>query len=97
MKVSRSEQTPALGAAIFGAVAAGKDFLGYATVEEAQRTMTAVRVTYDPDPERHAVYARLYALYRQLHDAFGTKEWSGGLQNVMKDLLTLKDEVRRSA
>ncbi len=40
MKVSRSEQTPALGAAIFGAVAAGKDLGGYATVEEAQRTMT---------------------------------------------------------
>ena len=96
MKVSRSDQTPALGAAIFGAVAAGKDLGGYGSVEEAQRTMTGVQATYDPDPKRHEVYMRLYALYRQLHDAFGTKEWSGGLHNVMKDLLTLRDEVRRS-
>jgi len=97
MKVSRSEQTPALGAAMFGAVAAGKDRGGFATAAEAQGVMTAVRLTYDPDPERHAVYARLYALYTQLHDAFGTSEWSGGLHNVMKDLLTLRDQARRSA
>jgi L-ribulokinase len=96
MKVSRSEQTPALGAAIFGAVAAGKDRGGFATAAEAQDVMTAVRTTYQPDPERHATYVRMYALYSQLHDAFGTREWSGGLHNVMKDLLTLRDQVRRS-
>jgi L-ribulokinase len=96
MKVSRSEQTPALGAAIFGAVAAGKEAGGYATVEDAQRTMTGTRTTYLPDQDAHAVYARLYALYHQLHDAFGAPRWSGGLYNAMKDLLTLRDEVRKA-
>jgi L-ribulokinase len=94
MKVSRSEQTPALGAAMFGAVAAGKENGGYATVEEAEQRMTGVSKTYVPDPGRHAVYARLYALYRQVHDAFGTQDWRGGMGNVMKDLLQLRDEVR---
>ncbi len=37
MKVSRSDQTPALGAAIFGAIAAGKKSGGYDSVEEAKR------------------------------------------------------------
>lgn len=94
MKVSRSEQTPALGAAIFGAVASGSSAGGYATVAEAQQRMTGVRTTYLPDPKRHAVYTRLYALYRQLHDAFGVSGWQGSLHNVMKDLLVLRDEAR---
>jgi L-ribulokinase len=97
MKVSRSEQTPALGAAIFGAVAAGRDAGGYSNVEEAQKHMTGVRKTYVPDPNRHAVYVRLYALYRQLHDSFGLDKGQSSLHNVMKDLLTLRDEVRDSA
>jgi L-ribulokinase len=96
MKVSRSEQTPALGAAIFGAVAAGKNVGGYATVEEAERRMTGVRTTYLPDPKRHAVYVRLYTLYRTLHDAFGVPQWNGNLYGVMKDLLAMRDEVRSS-
>jgi L-ribulokinase len=96
MKVSRSEQTPALGAAMFGAIAAGRVAGGYSSADEAQRTMTGTRATYLPDPERHAVYSHLYSLYRQLHDAFGTKEWTGGMHNVMKDLLELRDEVRSS-
>ena len=40
MKISRSEQTPALGAAMFAAVAAGKESGGYATIQETQRAMT---------------------------------------------------------
>ncbi len=31
-------------------------------------------VIYTPDAQAHAVYERLYTLYRELHDAFGTKE-----------------------
>jgi L-ribulokinase len=94
MKVSRSEQTPALGAAIFGAVAAGSSAGGYASVPEAQTRMTGVRTTYLPDPKRHAMYVRLYALYRQIHDAFGLAQWQGTMYHVMKDLLALRDEAR---
>ncbi len=96
MKVARSAQTCALGAAMAGAVAAGRRGGGHATFAEAQAAMGGVkRTAYKPDPARHKVYLELYALYRQLHDAFGTQGWSGGLANVMKDLLALKDRQRR--
>jgi L-ribulokinase len=33
-------------------------------------------------------------MYRQLHDAFGTREWSGRLNRVMKDLIALRERQR---
>ncbi|MDZ4286834.1 MAG: ribulokinase [Prosthecobacter sp.] len=86
MKVSRSEQTCALGAAIFGAAASGTD-----TVDALQSRVTATREkVYHPIPENHAVYTELYALYRTLYDAFGTATWSGKLGHVMKQLLDIR-------
>lgn len=91
MKISRSEQTCALGAAIFAAVAAGEG-----TVAELQEKMTGWREkVYHPIPENHAVYQQLYRLYRQLHDAFGTKEWQGNLYHVMKELLDIREKQRQ--
>ena len=86
MKVSQSEQTCALGAAIFGAAAAGVGDIG---TLQAQVTATREKVYY-PIPENQAVYAELYALYRTLHDAFGTAEWSGKINHVMKQLLDIR-------
>lgn len=94
MIVSRSEQTPALGAAIFAAVAAGANAGGYSTVEEAKDAMTGTGKVYQPNKHNHEIYKKLYALYCQLHDAFGTKEWNGSLYNVMKDVMTIRDSVR---
>jgi L-ribulokinase len=86
MKVSQSEQTCALGAAIFGAAAAGADDLG-----KLQARVTATREkVYHPIPENVAVYRELYTLYRNLHDAFGTASWSGRLNHVMKQLLDIR-------
>ncbi len=96
MKISRSEQTPALGAAIFAAVAAGPAAGGYASAAEAQKTMVGIGHEYRPVAEHHRVYRRLYALYRQLHDAFGTRQGSGSMFNVMKDLLAIRDQARRA-
>ena len=31
----------------------------------------------------------------QLHDGFGTKHGSGNMYNVMKDLLEIRDNVRK--
>ena len=88
MKIARSAQTCALGSAIAGAVAAG----AYPRFAEAQRAMGGVKPrSFKPDPGRHKVYVELYALYRQLHDAFGTKAETGSLYNVMKDLLRIRD------
>ncbi|MDB6070083.1 MAG: araB [Verrucomicrobiales bacterium] len=94
MKISRSDQTCALGAAIFGAISAGTVESGYDSVADAQRALCRLREkSYQPNPGNHARYARLYGLYRQLHDAFGTQQWSGRLSHVMKELLALREEV----
>ncbi len=96
MKLSRSEQTPALGAGIFAAVAAGKSAGGFDSVEEAQKVMTGSGIEFKPNADNHSIYKRLYSLYRQLHDGFGTKNWSGGMFNIMKELLDLRTEARRT-
>jgi L-ribulokinase len=92
MKVSRSAQTCALGAAIAGAVVAG----AYPNCEAAQAAMTGLKArVYRPQPEANAVYKELYPLYRRLHDAFGTEEWNGNLYDVMKALLEIRKRVRK--
>ena len=94
MRVARSAQTCALGAALFGAVAAGR----FVSVEEAQAALCGVREReYRPDPERAAAYGELYALYRRLHDAFGTTEWNGNLHDIMKRLLDIRDRAAARA
>lgn len=95
MKTSRSGQTCALGAAIIGAVVAGKAAGGYDSVEEAQARMCGVKPrVYTPSRRANYTYNALYKLYRQLHDAFGTLDYSGSLHNVMKELLTIRDAAR---
>ena len=96
MKISRSEQTPAFGASIFAAVAAGEAFGGYRSVAAAQKSMVGSGAEYRPNQKNHEAYRHLYALYRQLHDAYGTQQWSGRMFNLMKDLLEIRDSVRRS-
>jgi len=94
MELSRSEQTCALGAAIFGAVVAGEERGGYGTVEQAQEAMTGVKDTsYEPIPTNHQVYQELYGLYQRLHDSFGVAEHSDCLYDVMKRLLEIKQRV----
>ena len=96
MRVARSDQTCAVGAAIFGAVAAGQAAGGFANVAEAQEAVCGMRSkVYTPNPRNHEVYSSLYELYRELHDAFGTAQWSGKLNYVMKELITLREQQRK--
>jgi L-ribulokinase len=95
MKISRSEQTPALGAAIFGAVSAGKEVSGFGNIEEAQSSMTGINKIYQPIPENHEIYKKIYHLYYLLHDSFGTRKASVPLYDVMKGLLEIRDKVRK--
>ena len=95
MKISRSEQTPALGAAMFAAVAAGDSAGGYASITAAQKSMTGFGKAFQPNEENHRTYRALYKLYCQLHDAFGTERWNGSMANVMKELLTMRDSIRK--
>lgn len=72
IQVAPSQQATALGAAIYGAVAAGAERGGHRTVQEAVRAMTGeAQVEYVPDPARQAHYDKLYRYYIQLHDYFG--------------------------
>ncbi len=90
MKTSRSAQTCALGAAIFGAVAGG----GYKTTEQAQKKMTGVKgKVYRPNKKAVSVYASLYELYRQLYAVFGGEKQSD-LALIMHKLTAIREKAR---
>ncbi|MHB8971973.1 MAG: ribulokinase [Pirellulaceae bacterium] len=92
MKISRSAQTCALGAAMFGAVVGG----AYPSVAQAQRKMTGTKPSfYRPRKAAVEVYSQLYSLYRTLHDAFGTSSYSGQLNQVMKALIAIRQKARK--
>lgn len=91
MKISRSAQTCALGAAIFGSVVGGV----YPDTLSAQDAMTGVKDTvYLPNEDAVRVYAELYELYMMLHDAFGTHDGSQNLSSVMKRLIQIRQRSR---
>jgi L-ribulokinase len=96
IQISRSGQTCALGAAIAGAVVAGKAAGGHGDYALAQKAMTGLKPrVFVPAPSAHAVYQRLYSLYRKLHDSFGTRQANGNLYPVMKELIEIRNEARR--
>ncbi len=87
IRVAGSSQACALGAAVSAAVLAGvhPDF------PAAQKAMTSLKdVAYIPTPESQKTYDQLYALYRDVHDAFGGVTKSADLSQVMKRLIALK-------
>jgi L-ribulokinase len=95
IKISRSGQTCALGAAIAGAVVAGSKAGGHDNFADAQKAMTGLKSrVFKPDASAHAVYKELYELYRQLHDSFGTPQGGGNLFHVMKLLLDIRNCAR---
>jgi L-ribulokinase len=89
-KVSRSAESSALGAAIFGAVCGG----AYETAQQAQARMTGVKLTgFEPSEENVRVYKRLYAVYRQLHDAFAGSHRDAPLASTMKELIAIRNRT----
>ena len=88
-RISASDQTPALGSAMFAAVAAGSEAGGYATIEDASRAMARLKdEAYEPIPANQAAYDVLYREYVRLHDYFGRGE-----NDVMKVLRNLRAEA----
>jgi L-ribulokinase len=66
-------------------------------VEAAQARMTGVKdIVYRPSAANAATYQRLYPLYKTLHDAFGRADFNGSLAGLMKQLIAIRDEVRRT-
>ena len=63
IRIHKSEQTCALGAAMFAATVAGI----YKRVEDAMHSMgNGFDITYYPDESKTAMYAKRYLHYRQL-------------------------------
>jgi L-ribulokinase len=91
-RISASEQTPALGSAMFASVAAGADAGGHATIEAAALAMARVRDTvYMPIPANQVTYDVLYREYVRLHDYFGRGE-----NDVMRTLKGLRAAVHHA-
>ncbi len=95
MHIAGSPQTPALGAAISSAVAAGAQAGGYDTFEEAQAHMTRLApMAFQPEPSAVSVYNDLYAVYTELHDGFGgvgQTRWD--YATLMKRLLVIRERA----
>ena len=88
--VARSAQNSALGSAMMGAVAAGRENGGYDSIDDAARDMGGVQEkVYHPDPANKNAYDRLYAEYVLLHDEFGR-----GANDVMKRLKLIRKDAR---
>lgn len=86
IKISASSQTPALGSAMFGAVAAGKERGGYHSITEAAKDMGRVKdYIYQPIKNNFVSYDQLFKEYARLYDYFGSGE-----NNVMKTLKQIK-------
>ena len=89
ISVAASTQTPALGSAMWAAVAAGAAAGGYDSIEDATAAMARLRDEhYLPDPAAAAVYDELYAEYKTLHDYFGR-----GANDAMKRLRAIRDRA----
>lgn len=90
IRIAGSSQAPALGSAMFGALAAGKEKGGYDSIVEAAKYMSKVKEEYyKPNPANVEAYNKLYAEYKILHDYFGR-----GANDVMKRLKKIKAEAK---
>ncbi|RIV28141.1 ribulokinase [Alicyclobacillaceae bacterium I2511] len=85
VRVYDSQEVPARGAALFGAVAAGSEVGGVATISEAsERLRPLLQAEYTPVSTVQQAYRRLYAVYRNLYGLLG--EQQAGLLHELKDL-----------
>jgi L-ribulokinase len=81
-----SKHPGARGAALCAAVAAKK----FDSVRSAIDALAGKAKAIRPEPANRAVYDRLFRLYRQLFDAFGTPSWKGNCRNVMEELIQIR-------
>ena len=90
IRISSSTQTMALGAAMYGAVAAGSSKGGYDSIIDASKVIPKInKRVYRPIKENVETYNKLFAEYTVLHDYFGR-----GSNDVMKRLKNIKMQAR---
>jgi L-ribulokinase len=89
--VAASSHAPAVGSAMYAAVAAGVSAGGFDTIADAAAVMVQPhRRTYRPNPDARSVYDELFADYMTLHDHFGR-----GGNDVMRRLRSIRDRQVR--
>lgn len=92
IKVSATTLTPAIGAAMFGALAAGSERGGYDSILDAASKMARLKdETFKPNRENVAIYEKLFKEYVVLQEYFGR-----GDNNVMKRLKEIKFQLNRN-
>jgi L-ribulokinase len=90
LAVAASAQAPALGSAMFAAVAAGDARGGYESIVEASQYMAQpARARFCSNDRNRDAYDLLFREYKRLHDRFGR-----GGDDVMRNLKDLQDRVR---
>ena len=88
IRLSATDQTAALGSAIYAAVAAGKANGGYDSVEEAVKNMSHLKEKkYTPIPENVKMYNELFDIYCELIRIFDPNKTS-----VMSRILHMKQK-----
>ena len=95
--VPASTLIPARGAALFGAVAAGREAGGFNDIMEAIEVLSpGAGATYEPDPQAVSIYEDLYRLYRELHDSLGREhvELMHGLKRL-RERVNARETVSR--
>ncbi|RIV26187.1 ribulokinase [Alicyclobacillaceae bacterium I2511] len=87
-----SEEVPGRGAALFGAVAAGKNDGGFATIEEAsEKLRPPLLKQYTPRREAVETYRHLYSMYKLLYSWFGEEQ-----RDILHNLKHLRgDQLRK--
>lgn len=91
VRVAGSQQTPALGSAMFAAVAAGAALGGYDTIVEASEQMARLGPdVYLPDASATEVYREVYSVFREMHDSMAARE------SPMRRLRAIQDRARKA-
>lgn len=94
MEVAASGQTVAMGAAIIGGFVAMQSKDDFENIEAIQERVCKVKEkVYEPNPESVKTYSKLYKLYKQLHDGFGSENQSSNMFIIMKELIEIKKNV----
>jgi L-ribulokinase len=91
VKVAASQQAPALGSAMFAAVAAGPELGGYGSIVEASQRMARLGDDiYQPDETSKSNYDDLYSIFKELHDTMA------GSSSPMRSLRTVQATTREA-
>ncbi len=94
--LDKKNQAVAPGACMMASAAAGKNAEGHTSVRAAQKHMSGLKQrVFRPVAQNRGVYGQLFALYSEVHDAFGAINRKADLDRVMKTLLDTKERIAK--